>query len=185
MVWQELTTNFCNGSTEHQHHGFLDGIGVVFERGRCLAGDVMGNSLLDPFSERTRANTRTGFWKPIENKSITDVFAQRRYGRVHREYGIRSAHVRIAFTGGSDAIQRAYGDVFTAGTGNWARIGAFLQCRYGSFSSQVRGGPSWVFRGGQTDVASPHEPTKRRISWRLHSARPGESTLILPCFDCE
>jgi hypothetical protein len=98
----------------------------------------MGNSLLDPFSERTRANTRNGFWKPIENKSITDVFAQRRYGRVHREYGISSAHVRIAFTGGSGAIQRAYGDVFTAGTGNWAHVGAFLQCRYGSFSSQVR-----------------------------------------------
>jgi hypothetical protein len=104
-----------------------------------FTGGVMGNSLLDPSSERTRANTRTGFWKTVESKAITDVFVQRRYGRVHREYGIRSAHVRIAFTGGSGAIQRAYGDVFTAGTGNWAQIGAFLQCRYGSFSSQVRG----------------------------------------------
>ena len=58
-----------------------------------FAGGVMGNSLLDPFSERTRANTRTGFWKAVENNAITDVFVQRRYGRVHREYGIRSAHV--------------------------------------------------------------------------------------------
>jgi hypothetical protein len=79
----------------------------------------MENSLLESFSERTRANTKTGFWKPIENKLITDVSVHRRYGRVHREYGIRSAHVRIAFTGGSGEIQRAYGDVFTAATGNW------------------------------------------------------------------
>jgi hypothetical protein len=120
MVQQELTANSCNGSTEHQHHAFWDSIGVVFERGRCFAGDAMENSLLDPFSGRTRANTRNGFRKPVENKVITDVSVQRRYGRVHREYGIRSVHVRIAFTGGSGAIQRTYGDVFTAGTGNWA-----------------------------------------------------------------
>ncbi len=74
MVEQELTANSCSGSTERQHHAFLDSIFVVFERGRCFAGDVMEISLLDPFSERTRANTTTGFWKHVENKAITDVY---------------------------------------------------------------------------------------------------------------
>jgi hypothetical protein len=74
MVLQELTVNLCNGSTEHQHHALVDSIDGVFEGGRCFAGDVMEDSLLDPLSERTRANTRTGFWKLIESKAIIDVF---------------------------------------------------------------------------------------------------------------
>jgi hypothetical protein len=183
MVRQELTGNSCNGSTEHQHHGSWDGIGVVFERERCIAGDAMGNSLLDPFSERTRANTRDGFWKPIENKAITDDGVQRRYGRVHREYGIRSAHVRTAFTGGSGAFQRAYGDVFTAGTGIWPQIGAFLQCRYGSFSSQVRRGPL----GRSEGKAEPRLTSRGSPEFPDASIVPsqGESTLILSFFGCE